>query len=53
MNIEEWVPWNYFVIAVPSSKTVRMLLNNVFNVVKPMLGIHRAVCHFCRIIMNL
>lgn len=43
------IPGGYFIVAVPGSKAIRMLLNNVFYTVKPMLRIHGVVCHFCKI----
>ena len=42
------VPWNYFVIAIPGSKAVRMLLNNVSYTVKSMLRIGGVVSYLCK-----
>ena len=42
------VPWNYFVIAIPGSKTVRMLLNNESYTVKSMLRICGVVSYLCK-----
>lgn len=42
------VPWNYFVIAIPGSKAVRMLLNNVSYTVKSMLRICGVVSYLCK-----
>lgn len=42
------VPQSYFVIAVPGSMAVRMLQNNWFYTVKPMLRICGPVWYFCR-----
>lgn len=42
------VPWYYFIIAIPSCQTIRMLHNNGTDKLITMFWVCSTVCYFCK-----